>query len=168
MSLVTMLAVGFAYCAHMQRTFAHEQRVTNKVLELFGIVTTVKVAPHWLVRLIGNDNVPEWYERVDKASIAPGTSDGIRKLVPYLREFQYLDMVFIEEGGERPVEFSLLQQLPDLKSLNLNYYDPLDPTSIGELKALKQLEVLSPGYSPLTDSQRRELQSALPNCRISE
>ena len=60
-----------------------------------------------------------------------------------------------------------LTELPNLKRLILSYHDRLTDACVKDLASLKSLEQLSLGMTGISDVAMRELELALPNCKIT-
>lgn len=171
---VAMAAIVLGAWKYETREAARDQRIAES-LDLQSLYFEQGiVAPEWLQRLVGLENLSFCFTRVVEIVLSPEDLDRIEELAPSLAQLKQLHTVcFLSPAGrDLNMTFSALSHLPSLRVLDLagvNRSDLLlSENAVNSLTQLKQLRELR-FYAD--DEPKPELLAAirenLPRCRIT-
>jgi len=128
-----------------------------------------------------NGDVPalmfaEWKEGVIAKLPTPGvpfginlplakiTDAGVKELVAH-KSLASLNLIGSEQVTDAGIK--VLAALKNLAALNLRHCKQVTDAGVKELAALKKLAALVVGFTKVTDDGIKELQKAVPKCRVS-
>jgi hypothetical protein len=169
-----MVAIVLGYWTCQAREAAHDQRIAES-LDLRGLYFEQGiVAPVWLQRLVGLDNLSFCSTRVIEITLSPEDLDRIEELVQSLAQLKQLHTVYFlsPEGRELNMTFSELSRLASLRVVDLSSVNRSDLLfNENDINGLARLTQLREVRFYAEDEPKPELLAAirerLPRCRIT-
>lgn len=159
--VMTAAACLLGWGAHAQHVHIRELKLVGTLDQLAAYGYESSIAPQWLQRLVGTENLPELFLRVDELEISVTDQEELQKVIRICKEFKWLKTVEVHDLSM--MQLAGLQALPQLEVLKV-CFDELSAEQIASLAALQQLHTLFLDHE--NDAYKDELQARLPNCKV--